>query len=423
MSLIKATFNAARGTLADQYKEFIMCNEMSSNVLVRKGQVLDSKDNTNKGRDNVLTDGTGIVVNEGQCMIVVENGQIVEFCNEPGKFIYNNDLNPSMLTGGWDGLKKSFGTLKERIQTGGQKFDDQRVYYINTKEIMGNKFGIGQVPFRDSEFNFTIKISAYGEYSYKITDPLMFYTNVTGHVDKDFTRDKIDSQFKSEIQASLQPALGKIALQKIAYDQLPLFTKEIGKALNEELTEEWVNRRGLSIESFAIASVTPDEESAKKIEEFQHSRVYTDATMLGARIGTAQSEAMIKAAENKGGALTGFMGMGMAQQAGNFNPSELMAMGQQQKMQQSIQQQDVDNNSWTCECGAVNNGKFCNECGNKRSEQTIKNGWTCECGTINTGKFCSECGNPKKEDNVCNKCGFKSENIFKFCPECGQEKN
>lgn len=430
MGLIKATINAARGTLADQYKEFVICDEMKMDVLVRKGKVLSTQDNTNKGRDNVLTDGTGIVVSEGQCMLIIEDGKVIDFCNEPGKYIYKNDLAPSMLTGGWEGLKKSFGIAKERIQTGGQRFSDQRVYYINTKELMGNKFGIGQVPFRDSEFNFTMKISAYGEYSYKITDPLMFFSNVSGSIDKDFTRNTIDSQFKAEIQASLQPALGRVALQKIAYDQLPLFTKEIGTALNDEISEEWVTKRGMSIVSFAIASVTPDAESAKKIEEFQSTRVYTDATMLGARLGTAQAEAMVEAAKNTGGAMTGFMGMGMAQGVGGgVNPADLFNIGQQQKeaRQQNVEPEEVKletsvvTNSWSCSCGNPNTGSFCSECGEKKP----KDGWICSCGVENKGKFCSECGNQKQATiNLnCYTCGFVGDNPFKFCPECGATNN
>lgn len=282
---------------------------------------------------------------------------------------------------------------------------------------MGNKWGVGEVPFRDSEFNFTIKIGAYGEYSYKITNPLLFYTNICANVEGSFTRDRIDSQLKSELQTAMQPALGRIALKKVAYDQLPLFTKDICSELDSELTAEWAERRGISIVSFAMSGVTPDADSAEKINKFQESRVYTNPNMMGARLGTAQANAMESAAQNDSGAMTGFMGMGFAQQAGGANAAQMFQMHQQQA------EQHPEQNGWTCECGKVNQGKFCTECGKPYTEQ--KQGWVCKCGAVNQGKFCSECGAKKPEGEPlyrCDKCGWKPQdpkNPPKFCPECG----
>lgn len=442
MGLIRAAINAAQGTLRDQYKEFIYCEALPMNVLIKKGQKQILQGGTNKGNDNIITDGSRVAVADGQCLIIVENGKIMDFCAEPGEYIYKTGTSPSLLTGGMEGLKDSFKTLWNRVQTGGQQDHDQRVYYVNTKEIMGNKVGAGDIPFRDSEFNFTMKIRCFGEYSYKITDPLMFYQNVAGNVTNEFTRDKIDSQFKAEIQTALQPALGRIALKKIPYDQLTLFTKEIAKELNIEMTEEWVNRRGISVESFALASVTPDAESAKKIEQFQSSRVYTDARMLGARIGEAQANAMESAAKNENGAMMGFMGMGMAQQAGGMNAAQLFQMQPQAPVQPPVgvgvqaepvapttpvvEEKPVEEkkDGWTCTCGEVNTGKFCSSCGEKAPapvEKPKSDTWTCECGVENTGKFCSECGSKKPVvlDAKCETCGYEGDKPFKFCPECG----
>lgn len=436
MGIIRAGLNAVGGTLRDQYKEFIYCEALPMNVLIKKGQKRVGAGNTNRGNDNIISDGSAIAVADGQCLLIVEQGNIVDFCAEPGEYVYNTGTSPSMLTGGMEGLKGSFKTLWGRVQAGGQADKDQRVYFVNMKEIMGNKVGAGDIPFRDSEFNFTMKLKCFGEYSYKITDPLMFYKNVSGNVTSEFTRDKIDSQFKAEIQTAIQPALGRIALKKIPYDQLTLFTKDIAKELNTELTEEWVSKRGISIESFALASVTPDAESAKKIEQFQSSRVYTDVNMLGARIGEAQANAMESAAKNENGAMNAFIGMGMAQQAGGANVGDLMRMkpnvgvsgvtgagmsfNANREIVEEVIKESAKEDSWTCECGSENVGKFCVNCGSKAPVK-VDNSWVCNCGATNEGKFCSECGNsrPKELDSKCESCGYEGTTPFKFCPECG----
>ncbi len=418
MGLIKAISGAVRSELADQWVDYIKCDAMSNNVLAVKGEkYVTGKSSNKKASENVISNGSRIDVADGQFMMIVENGKVVDYCAEPGQYTYETDSEPSLLGGGFKDLGKTFKEIGKRFTAGGQQTHSQYVYYINTKELMGNKWGVGEVPFRDSEFNFTIKIGAYGEYSYKITNPLLFYTNICANVEGSFTRDRIDSQLKSELQTAMQPALGRIALKKVAYDQLPLFTKDICSELDSELTAEWAERRGISIVSFAMSGVTPDADSAEKINKFQESRVYTNPNMMGARLGTAQANAMESAAQNDSGAMTGFMGMGFAQQAGGANAAQMFQMHQQQA------EQYPEQNGWTCECGKVNQGKFCTECGKPQPEQ--KQGWVCKCGAVNQGKFCSECGAKKPEGEPlyrCDKCGWKPQdpkNPPKFCPECG----
>ena len=425
MGLIKAALGAIGGTLADQWKEYIYCDSMSADVLVQKGEVkiMDRSSNTRRN-DNIISDGSKIAVNEGQFMMIVENGKVVDFSAEPGAFTYRTGTEPSMLDNGWKGLKESFKMVGKRFTYGGQPENDQRVYYVNIKEIMDNKVGVGDVPFRDSEFGFTMMLKGYGTYSYRITNPIMFYTNVCANVKDRFLRSEIDGQLKTEVQHNLQPALGKIALKGIPYDQLPLFTNEIAEELNQELTAEWVEKRGISVVSVALASITPDEESAKKIAEFQESRVYTNATMRGARLGTAQATAMEKAAANDAGAMTGFLGMGFAQQAGGMNATSLYQMGQGQGGPGQPEPPKSAAGGWSCpSCGkAGNTGKVCSEGGAKRPEE----GWTCPtCGKVNQGKFCPECGTKRPAGAPvyqCDKCGWKPEDPAhppKFCPECG----
>jgi membrane protease subunit (stomatin/prohibitin family) len=381
-----------------------------------------------KRSDNIITNGSKVAVNEGQFMLIVENGKVVDFTSEPGAYTYDTGTEPSLFDSGFSGLKESFKKVGKRFAYGGQPENDQRVYFINTKEIMNNKIGIGNVPFRDSEFNFTVKIQGYGTYSYKITNPVMFYTNVCANVTDSFSRTKIDEQLKAEVQESMQPALGRIAAKGIAYDQLPSFTKEIGDEVNAELTTEWNELRGISVVSVAFASITVDDASAKKIEQFQESRVYTNAQMMGARLGTAQANAMETAAGNSAGAMTGFMGMGMAMNAGGANPAQFFGMNPQQQAQpnqqqqpQTAQQPQQAEGSWACECGTQNTGKFCTECGKPKPAPAPSTNWTCECGTENTGKFCTECGKPKPIGEWTCECG--TVNKGKFCTECGKPAN
>ena len=385
MGLIKAAFSSIGTVLADQWKEYIYCDALDGDTLMAKGEVRINKGSSNTKRsDNIITNGSKIAVNEGQCMLIVENGKIVDFTTEAGAYTYDTGTEPSLFDSGFSGLKESFAKVGKRFTFGGQPENDQRVYFINTKEIMNNKIGIGDVPFRDSEFNFTIKIQGYGTYSYRITNPVMFYTNVCANVSDVYKKISIDEQLKTEVQSSLQPALGRIALKGIAYDQLPLYTKEIASELNTELTADWNELRGISIVSVAFASITVDSESAEKISRMQEARAFSDPSLLGARLGTAQANAMESAAKNTNGAVNAFMGMGMAQNAGGANIQDLMEMGQSQH--------NTQNNTpapWTCSCGQTNNGNFCSNCGKAKS-------WTCECGSENTGNFCSNCGKPRQ---------------------------
>ncbi|MDR0734126.1 MAG: SPFH domain-containing protein [Elusimicrobiota bacterium] len=399
MGLVKTLFQAGsqaiNTVLADQWKEYFYCDALDANTLVKKGQARIAEGSANtKGSDNIITNGSKIAVNEGQFMIIVENGKIVDFTAEAGAYTYDTGTEPSLFDGGWKGLKESFFKVGKRFVYGGQPENDQRVYFINTKEIVDNKFGIGDVPFRDGEFGFTVKIKGYGVYSYRITNPVMFYTNVAANVVDSYKRDALEQQLKAEVQQQLISIIGKTAQKNISYDKIPLYAKEISQEVNKELSKDWNEMRGVQVVSVAFSSVIPDEESAKKINAFQEARVFTQARMMGARLGTAQAAAMENAASNEGGAMLGFLGMGFAAQAGGANAGQFFK-----------QPEDAQTS------GA-----------NPAQSQTPPNVWTCKCGTANTGNFCGECG-VKKPEEVC-KCGHKhpaGSDGPKFCPECGEK--
>ena len=392
MGLIKAGLGALGGVLADQWKEFFYCEALDMDTLVVKGQKrVSGRSSNTKGSDNVISNGSGIAVADGQAMIIVEQGKVVEFCAEPGEYTYDTSTEPSIFAGSFgQSLKDTFKAIGKRFTYGGDTGKDQRVYYFNTKEIMDNKFGtpspiIFEVMNKRVGFSRTVNVRCNGVYSYIISNPLLFYTKVCGNVEQDFTRDQIDSQLKTEFVSALQPAFGALAEMELRPAQLPAKVNELKQAMNEALRAEWVESRGITVEKIALNPITLAEEDMKKIQEMEDSVSYgSNAAMMAGRMTTATANAMETAAANEAGAMTGFMGMGMAGGAmgGGFNAAQnFYQMGQQQ-------QQAAPADGWTCSCGAVNTGKFCSQCGAKKPEA----GWTCSCGTVNTGKFCSECG-------------------------------
>lgn len=465
MGLIKAIMGAAGSTMADQWKEFFYCDALDKDVIVVKGQKRTSGRSSNtKGSDNIISNGSGIAVADGQCMIIVEQGKIVEVCAEPGEFTYDSSTEPSIFSGSLgEAVVNTFKTIGKRFTYGGDTGKDQRVYYFNTKELIENKFGTpNPIPFRVVDRNIGLDIDVAvrcsGVYSYKIADPLLFYTNVCGNVEKEYTRDQIDTQLKTEFISALQPAFARISELEVRPSALPAHAEELSDAMNEALTKKWSELRGITVVSIAMNPITLTEEDAEMIKQAQRTAINRDPGMAAATLVGAQADAMKAAASNSAGAMTGFMGMGMAAQAGGVNAQGLFEMNaarQQQAPQQGAGMPGAAPNAggmgapsaqnagmaggaagnagasagagtWTCSCGTVNNGKFCTECAAPRPAEE---GWTCSCGTINKGKFCMECGSPKPASAPlyrCDKCGWEPEdphNPPKFCPECGDPFN
>ncbi len=464
MGLLKAALGAAGGVMADQWKEYFYCESIPENVMAVKGahRVSGNSSNT-KGSENIISNGSVIAVADGQCMIIVDQGKVTELCAEPGEFQYDSSTEPSIFSGELgNSIMETFKTMGKRFTFGGEPAKDQRVYYFNTKELIGNKYGTpSPVPFRvvDQRAGIDIDISlrCFGEYSYRICDPILFYSNVCGNVSEAYTRDRLEGQLKTELLTALQPAFAKISEMGIRYSSLPGHTMELAEALNEVLSGKWRDLRGLEIVSFGVSSVKASDEDEAMLKEMQRNAAFMDPTRAAAHLVGAQAAAMQSAASNQGaGAAMAFMGMNMAGQSGGVNAQNLYQMGGQQQTAQpeaaaaqaaagwtcSCGQSDISGkfcpncgakkpepkiagDSWKCpSCGADVNGKFCPECGAKKPE-TEAAGWICSCGAVNKGKFCSECG-AKKPAGVpqykCDKCGWEPEDPThppKFCPECG----
>jgi len=375
MGLIKAITGATGGVLADQWKEYFYCEAMDADVLVTKGKKKISKRSSNKkGDENIITNGSIIAVADGQCMIIVDQGKVVDLCAEPGEYTYDQSTEPSLFDGGKlaDNIKEVFGNIGKRFTFGGEAPKDQRIYYFNTKELIGNKYGTpSAVPFRVVDHNVgldvDISIRCFGEYSYRITNPMLFYTNICGNVEEDYTRDQLDGQLKTELMTALQPAFAKISAMGIRYSALPGHTMELANALNEVLTAKWKDLRGVEIVSFGVSSVKASEEDEDMIKELQRNAAFRNPNMAAAHLVGAQAEAMKAAASNQNaGAAMAFMGMNMAGNAGGANAQTLFQMGQQYQPQAAPAQPVAA--EWKCSCGSVNTGKFCPECGAKKPE-------------------------------------------------------
>ena len=474
MGLIKAIAGAAGGVMADQWKEYFYCEAMPANILATKGcKKTTGRSSNRRGDDNIITNGSMIAVADGQCMLIVEQGKVVDVCAEPGEYTYDMSTEPSIFSGDLgDGVKDVFANIGKRFTFGGEAPKDQRIYYFNTKELTGNKYGTpSPVPFRVVDqragIDLDIGIRCFGEYSIRLKNPLLFYTNVCGNVSEDYKTENIAGQMKTELLTALQPAFAKISEMGIRYSALPGHTLELADALNEQLSSKWRDLRGMEIVSFGVSSVKANEEDEQMIKELQRNAAFMDPTRAAAHLVGSQGDAMKAAAANTGaGPAMAFMGMGMAGQAGGMNAQNLFQMGQQQQMQQQqmqMQQQAAQpapapapavqgwtcscgqsgitgnfcpncgskkpepkpaGDSWKCACGATVTGKFCPECGSPKPAPA-DDGWTCACGAVNKGKFCSECG-AKKPAGVpqykCDKCGWEPadpKHPPKFCPECG----
>ena len=447
MGRIRAAISAVGGTMADQWKEFFICESLDVDVLAVKGQKrIGSRSANKKGSDNLITSGSGIAVADGQCALIVEQGKIVEVCAEPGEYTYDASTEPTIFSGNLgSSLDQVFDVIGKRFTYGGDTGKDQRIYYINTKELIDNKFGTpNPVPFRVVDRNIgldvDVAVRCSGVYSYRISNPLLFYANVCGNIEQEYRREELDHQLKTEFISALQPAFAKISDLEIRPNALPGHVTELCDAMNEALTGKWANTRGITVVSVAIGTIDLPKEDAEMIKQAQKTAILRDPMMAAATLTEAQAGAMKTAAGNSAGAMTGFMGMGMAAQNGGMNAQNLYQMGAEMAQHNAGQnQQNVSSQphmtapgkggekeaagKWTCACGAVNEKewKFCQECGKERPQE----GWICSCGAENKGKFCTECGKPRPKGTPvyqCDKCGWKPEdpkNPPKFCPECG----
>lgn len=409
MGLISAGLGAVGGVLADQWKEYFYCEALDKNVMMAKGIKHTSGRSTNyKGNDNIITNGSGIAVADGQAMIIVDDGKVVEFCAEPGRFTWDASSEPSIFTGNlWQSIKDTFKVLGKRFAYGGDTGHDQRIYYFNTKELLDNKFGTqNPIPFRivDVRANVDLELSVRcaGVYSYRIADPILFYSKVVGNVSSEYRREELDTQLKSEFISALQPAFGKLSQMQLRPSEIITHNTELEQAMNEALSEKWGELRGLEVVSVALSTVTMPEEDQERLKMLQTAATLSNPNLGAGYMTASLGTALNTAAGNENGAMAGLMGVGMGMNMGGGQIANMYAAGQQYNQQgygMPPYQQPAQPQGWTCPtCGTVNTGNFCGQCGTKKPAPQQPAGWTCPtCGTVNTGNFCGQCGTKKPE--------------------------
>ncbi len=360
MGLIKAAVGAVSGTLSDTWKEYFVCEALDNEVLMVKGH---KKGSSLFGSNDVITNGSGIVVADGQCALIVDDGTVVEVANEPGNYTFNTDKSPSIFDGGLSGLKATFQTMVERFTYNGVANRSQVVYYVNTKEIMDYKYGTATpVSFRVKDesvgYDLDVGLRCNGEYSVKITNPILFYKNVAGNCSQ-FTKDNLDNQMRTELLTALQPALADLSNKGVnRYSDIPSHTMDLVDSLNEILSKKWSDLRGISIVSFGINSISPTEEDLKRIQNLQEGAALRNPNAAAGALTAAQAQALRDAANNANGAASAFMGVNMANSATNV--AGLFAQGQ-----------TASSAGGFCpHCGkpiSVVGATFCPSCGNKLS--------------------------------------------------------
>ncbi|MDO4619976.1 MAG: SPFH domain-containing protein [Lachnospiraceae bacterium] len=404
--------NAVNTTGESLWVDYFESGDMSGGVIMKRGTKIGSKGSMNKGGDqNIISSGSGIDVQENQCMILVENGRIVDFCAEPGRYQFDASTAPSLMSGNNSGLKAILSSVGNQFLAGGSRTNTQRVYYINLGEIQGFKWGSGNIVFDHWEsdiqtgqpvWHIATTLMGNGVYSIHVTDPAKFFQVIgsqkTGGDNGGLvTKTDIEAQIKTEAIAAIRQAVGQLAKLRIPYTDIASNEAQLTEEVNEILSRSWGEARGIAIFKIAIGMMDADENSKAKIEKYQETRGYTDPSMLGAYMGMGQTQAMQAAGANPNGAMAGFAGINMmGGVAGGANISNLMQQGQ--AAQQQPVQQAPQGDSWTCpSCGTANAGKFCMNCGTKRPEQTA-------------AAFCPNCGQP-----------IDRAAAPKFCPNCGQK--
>ena len=420
MGLIRALAAGTSTVLADQWREYFTCDSLAGNVLVAKGQFKTKKRGLfgarNKATEDIITNGSVISVNEGQVALIVSDGKIVDFCAEAGYYKWDSSTEPSMLCGDFfRGLVDSFKRIGYRFTFGGDAGSQQRVYYVNTKEILDNKFGTTTpMPYDDPYYKTALYIRYFGQYTFRITDPIVFFSSIAGNVGDVYTSDDLKATATDEFMTALDSALARLSAEGIKFSQLPIKQREIASYMSDTLDTEWRQRRGIEIVAVALAKVTPDEDSRKRIEEFDTNVMHAAPDAMAGGMAYAQMRAMRDAANNASGAMTGFMGVGMAAGAMGVRGQETLL-----STAAELESKRSETAAVKCTaCGAAVSGKFCPECG--APAPTAEDEWTCTCGAVSRGKFCPECGTPRPAGYVCS-CGYKAASPFKFCPECGKK--
>lgn len=418
MGLISAAVSSVSGVLSDSWKEVIEPDDMSDSTLLVKG-VAVRKGSNKKGTDNYVSNGSVIHVYPNTLMLLMDGGKIVDYSAQEGYYEVSNSSAPSIFNGE---LKDSVKETWKRFQYGGVPSQKQYVYYINTAEIKGIKFGTrNPVNYFDNFYNAELFLRAHGSYSIKITDPIKFFTEFAPKGTDRIEIKDLSEQLFNEFMDALQSAINQMSVDGVRISAITSKSRELSKYMADVLDADWNDLRGIEVCSVGLASISYDDESKALINMRNKGAMMSDPTIREGFVQSSVAQGMQAAGSNTSGAANAFMGMGMGMNAaGGFmsaaSQTNAAQMAQQAQQAQQVQQQ-APQNSWKCSCGTVNTGNFCSGCGSKKPENTS---WTCSCGTTNTGRFCSNCGSPKPAGEWVCSCGTK--NTGNFCSGCGAKR-
>ena len=418
MGLISAAVSSVSGVLSDSWKEVIEPDDMSDSTLLVKG-VAVKKGSNKKGTDNYVSNGSVIHVYPNTLMLLMDGGKIVDYSAQEGYYEVNNSSAPSIFNGE---LKDSVKETWKRFQFGGVPSQKQYVYYINTAEIKGIKFGTrNPVNYFDNFYNAELFLRAHGSYSIKITDPIKFFTEFAPKGTDRIEIKDLSEQLFNEFMDALQSAINQMSVDGVRISAITSKSRELSKYMADVLDADWNDLRGIEVCSVGLASISYDDESKALINMRNKGAMMSDPTIREGFVQSSVAQGMQAAGSNTSGAANAFMGMGMGMNAAvgfmsAASQTNAAQMAQQQAAQQAAQQNQAAN-GWKCSCGTVNTGNFCSGCGSKKPENTS---WTCSCGTTNTGRFCSNCGSPKPAGEWVCSCGTK--NTGNFCSGCGAKR-
>ncbi len=426
MGLIKAAAGAIGSTLHDQWKEAIRCEDLGNDILMMRKTT----------PTGVITNKSTIIVGPGQCAVIYDNGKIIDATAEEGLYTFDTSSSPSFFAGQFGDV---FKEMWQRFTYNGATAKEQSVFFFNTKEITKNKFGTpAPIPYQDwshaipNQMTGTItplrvEVKCFGTYTFRLVNPALFMNAIGGTKDV-YYKSEITEQIRSEVVATFQNVLNELgnSKHKVPVLELPSNTDEIKEIMDEKVFDEPIRKRGLSIEVFAVESVTLDPESEKKIDDYELS---SNAMMQQGKLVGAYANAVQDAANNAGGAQNGFMGIGMmnmatggmmggAAQGPWQNATPVQPVMNNQQPEQSQPQEQTQQSTESQE----QNQKQTDEVVESKPEGTV-DGWVCpNCNTTVTGKFCGECGTKKPEkpaEKFCPNCGAKLSDTAKFCGECG----
>lgn len=498
MGLIRGTINAVKGAASNatggfvggvsgvlgqaMHQEYFVSGSMAGDILMKRAEQVKPNGSANKGNDaNVITNGSVIDVQVNQCMIIVENGKVVEACMEPGRFLYDTSLAPSFFAGDGKFSDKVKGVAKEiweQTKMGGQRRNTQRIYFINTGLLdKALQWGVGNVSFKHTQrfeglpapLVCTVHVKGFGTARVRLSRPLDFYElygvkYAGGDNSAVVSIESLTTFFENTRQKMSQAvsiAMAEIGRDsEIAYDEIMVGENmtRLADLVNKQLEDSDLYKVGFDCYDFTVggSGLNITEADAEMISTRQQQMMMLANGAANYDIQSQMAAGFANGAE-KGG-IPSMMGMGMVMGGGMgglgnmgtsqpmYNPQygqqpqqspmqpQMSQQGQQQMAGMGYQQtpahqptmQQPQNNgmdSWKCSCGNVATGNFCPNCGTKRPQPQQPSTWTCSCGNVNTGNFCFNCGAKKPVKStrlVCDKCGWTGENNgVRFCPNCG----